>query len=131
MLSYRKNATNLFHFSKFVTFSIFLFFSIIYSFKSDVLELLKKQQQHSKVQSSACFIGNILSISPKFFNDKPKLTFFLLRRQKMTLRLVVMYDYLFLYVWLGLPRRALSRLLTVVNCLYYVAYIQYFKKHMW
>ena len=42
-----------------------------------------------------------------------------------------MYDYLFLYVWLGLPRRALSRLLTVVNCLYYVAYIQYFKKHMW
>ena len=49
----------------------------------------------------------------------------------MTLRLVVMYDYLFLYVWLGLPRRALSRLLTVVNCLYYVAYIQYFKKHMW
>lgn len=76
--------------SFFCIFFVYLIFGFltIYSFKSDVLQFLKKKP--SKVQSRGHFI--IISFTPE---------------KKIPLRLLVIYDYVFFYVWLGSPRRAL------------------------
>lgn len=76
--------------SFFCIFFVYLIFGFltIYSFKSDVLQFLKKKP--SKVQSRGHLI--IISFTPE---------------KKIPLRLLVIYDYVFFYVWLGSPRRAL------------------------
>ena len=87
------------------TFFLFLYFFVylifgfltIYSFKSDVLQFLKKKNL------TKCNLGDISSLS------------LLLRKKKIPLRLLVIYDYVFFMYGLAHHDEP-SHQLTVVTC---------------
>ena len=96
-----------------------------------MLELLKKTTTAFKGAIIGLFHREYLVNISQIFQQQAKINLFSFTPAKNATKTSSYVRLSFFYVWLGLPQRALSRLLTVVNCLYYVAYIQYFKKHMW